>query len=128
MATTEYPTSGGSGGRIRRISSLEVTRADLVSGPSIVVPPKHLMARSDAHETAKSMEKAKMHLDEYVSSEESTPLAGSPVSGKKPVVTTDRYAFAFDIDGVLIRGGKPIPAAVEAMKCLNGDNEYGVKV
>jgi hypothetical protein len=106
---------------------LEVTRADLVSGPSIIVPPKHLMASSDAHETAKSMERAKMHLDDYVSSEESTPRAASPVFGK-PVVTTDRYAFAFDIDGVLIRGGKPIPAAVEAMKQLNGENEYGIKV
>lgn len=106
---------------------MDVTRADLVSGPSIIVPPKHLMASSDAHETARSMEKAKMHLDDYASSEESTPRAASPVSGQ-PVFTTDRYAFAFDIDGVLIRGGKPIPAAVEALKMLNGENEYGIKV
>lgn len=126
MATTEnYPTSGSR--RIRRISSLEVTREDLVSGPSIVVPPKHLMANSNAHETAKSMERAKMHLEDYESSEESTPRAASPVSGM-PLVTTDRYAFAFDIDGVLIRGGRPIPAAIEAMKVLNGENKYGIKV
>lgn len=86
------------------------------------------MANSNAHDTAKSMEKAKMHLDEYdESSEGSTPRAASPVSGT-PIVTTDRYAFAFDIDGVLIRGGKPIPAAVEALKVLNGDNKYGIKV
>lgn len=106
---------------------MEVTREDLVSGPSIVVPPKHLMANSNAHETAKSMEKAKMHLEDYESSEESTPRAASPVSGM-PLVTTDRYAFAFDIDGVLIRGGRPIPAAIEAMKVLNGENKYGIKV
>lgn len=43
-------------------------------------------------------------------------------------VTTDQFAFAFDIDGVLIRGGQAITAAVEAMKVLNGENEYGVKV
>ena len=40
----------------------------------------------------------------------------------------DNFAFAFDIDGVLVRGGKVIPEAVEAMKVLNGENEYGVRV
>jgi ribonucleotide monophosphatase NagD (HAD superfamily) len=39
-----------------------------------------------------------------------------------------KFAFAFDIDGVLLRGGKVIPEAIEAMKMLNGDNEYGIKV
>jgi ribonucleotide monophosphatase NagD (HAD superfamily) len=28
----------------------------------------------------------------------------------------------------LIRGGRPIPEAIEAMKVLNGENEYGMKV
>ncbi|ERT01319.1 uncharacterized protein SPSK_07481 [Sporothrix schenckii 1099-18] len=40
----------------------------------------------------------------------------------------DNFAFAFDIDGVLVRGGRPIPEAVEAMKVLNGDNKYGIRV
>jgi len=40
----------------------------------------------------------------------------------------DSFVYAFDIDGVLIRGGKPIPEAVEAMKVLGGDNEYGIVV
>ena len=40
----------------------------------------------------------------------------------------DKYAYAFDIDGVLIRGGKPIPEAIETMKVLNGENQYGIKV
>ena len=44
-----------------------------------------------------------------------------------PDVAED-FAFAFDIDGVLIRGGRPIPEAIEAMKVLNGENAYGVKV
>jgi ribonucleotide monophosphatase NagD (HAD superfamily) len=44
------------------------------------------------------------------------------------ILTTDSFAFAFDIDGVLVRGGRPIPEAVEAMKVLNGENEYGMKV
>ena len=48
----------------------------------------------------------------------------------RPPVTTvvDAYAFAFDIDGVLVRGGEQIPEAGEAMRILNGENEYCVKV
>jgi ribonucleotide monophosphatase NagD (HAD superfamily) len=45
-----------------------------------------------------------------------------------PAVTSDDFALAFDIDGVLIKGGQPIPAAVDAMKYINGENPYGVKV
>ncbi|KAI1336532.1 HAD-superfamily hydrolase [Xylariaceae sp. FL0016] len=40
----------------------------------------------------------------------------------------DSFAFAFDIDGVLIRGGRPIPEAIQAMKVLNGENEYGITI
>lgn len=49
-----------------------------------------------------------------------TPLDGLP--------SADTFAFAFDIDGVLVRGGEAIPEAIEAMKMLNGENKYGVKV
>ncbi|KAJ6005001.1 hypothetical protein N7540_012800 [Penicillium herquei] len=42
-------------------------------------------------------------------------------------VNTD-FALAFDIDGVLMRGGKPIPEAIEAMKYINGENPYGIRV
>lgn len=78
---------------------------------------------SDAHETAAAMEMAKHRLKERAHRDgEVTPP--TPVD----TLVTDQYAFAFDIDGVLIRGGKPIPQAVEAMKVLNGQNEYGVKV
>ncbi|KAN0095204.1 hypothetical protein V8E51_015915 [Hyaloscypha variabilis] len=44
------------------------------------------------------------------------------------VPTTDSFAFSFDIDGVLVRGGRPIPEVIEAMKVLNRENEYGLKV
>ena len=106
---------------VRRLSSMTATREDLATGPSVVVPPKHMMAPSDAHETAAALELAKHHLD-VVSSGESTPSTPPTTS------TTDQYAYAFDIDGVLIRGGNPIPEAVEAMKMLNGENEWGTKV
>ncbi|KAH8198981.1 hypothetical protein TruAng_006858 [Truncatella angustata] len=56
----------------------------------------------------------------------STPST-EPVSPLGDLVA-DSFAFAFDIDGVLIRGGRAIPEAVEAMKVLNGKNEYGIKI
>jgi len=119
--------------QIRRLSSMNAQRADLYSGPSVIVPPKHLMATSDAFETAKSMELAKIHLEESPSSEEGSPRLGSADSADSIIVPTetaitDKYAFAFDIDGVLIRGGQAIPEAVEAMKALNGHNPFGIKM
>ncbi|KAK0615196.1 HAD-like domain-containing protein [Bombardia bombarda] len=64
---------------------------------------------------------------------ECTPLSPvSPITGLVTPITdadvADNFAFAFDIDGVLIRGGRPIPEAIEAMKVLNGENEFGVRV
>lgn len=38
------------------------------------------------------------------------------------------YAFAFDIDGVLIRGPETIPQAPKALRMLNGENKYNIKV
>ncbi|KAF2102479.1 phosphatidyl synthase [Rhizodiscina lignyota] len=108
-------------GVVRRLSSEEASRRDLTQGPTVVVPPKHLMAKSDAHEVAESMEIARHELDEMRSAQT------TPESVAESIVT-DKFAFAFDIDGVLIRGGKVIPAAVEAMKMLNGENDYGIKV
>ena len=60
----------------------------------------------------------------------SCPVSGLPQqSSTSPETTvTDQYAFAFDIDGVLIRGGDPIPEAIEATRVLNGKNEYGIEV
>lgn len=38
------------------------------------------------------------------------------------------YAFAFDIDGVLVRGPDTIPEAPKALQMLNGDNKYNIRV
>ena len=70
-----------------------------------------------------------MNLEE----ESSTGTPSSPDTPGSPLTpadipTTDSFAFAFDIDGVLIRGGRPIPEAIEAMRVLNGENEYNMKV
>ncbi|CAI6332276.1 unnamed protein product [Periconia digitata] len=104
----------------RRLSSNEATQEKMRIGPTVVVPPKHLMAPSDASEIATAMELARQRV-------EAPSSPGTPPTPVE-VTTTDKYAFAFDIDGVLIRGGRPIPEAIQAMKALNGDNEYGVKV
>ncbi|CAI5759745.1 unnamed protein product [Candida verbasci] len=50
---------------------------------------------------------------------------------KKSVIDHERvasYAFCFDIDGVILRGPNTIPQAVEAIKLLNGENKYHIKV
>ena len=108
---------------VRRLSSATADFQDLSNGPHVIVPPKHITSPSDAHETAAALEMAKHRLQDL-------DLSDGTVTSTTPIetMTTDSYAFAFDIDGVLIRGGKPIPEAIEAMKVLNGQNEYGVKV
>lgn len=124
MATTERFGSQS----VRRWSSMDPVRADLYGGPSVPVPPKHLMA-SEAHETAVEMDTARQHLDEEISSDEgaTTSPTPSPVC-RPPISIADDFALAFDIDGVLVKGGQAIPAAVDAMKYINGENPYGVKV
>ncbi len=72
---------------------------------------------------------AKHHLADSSTSEATTPNESGPVTpDESGLSTTDKYAFAFDIDGVLIKGGEVIPEAIEAMKVLNGQNEFGIKV
>lgn len=107
---------------IRRHSSATASLEELALGPSVIAPPGSMDEPSDAHETAAAMEIAKRRLDLAADGSATPP----PVPPK--TTTTDRFAYAFDIDGVLIRGGKPIPQAVEAMKILNGQNEFGIKV
>ena len=113
---------------LRRLSSTTARPVDLYAGNVTVAPERHLSRPSDAHETALALERAKSRLEEE--SGESTPDASSGVATPKEggLETTDAYAFAFDIDGVLIKGGEVIPEAKEAMKMLNGANEYNIKV
>ncbi|KAK4222162.1 Haloacid dehalogenase-like hydrolase-domain-containing protein [Podospora fimiseda] len=73
--------------------------------------------------------------DDLYSASESDETSQSPISPVTNPVTpvsepnvADNFAFAIDINGVLIRGGRPTPEAIEAMKVLNGENEFGIKV
>ena len=103
---------------LRRLSSITASGAEIHNGP-ITIGSNY--RSSNAHETAIALELAKRHME----------LSGSGIatpSTPPESDTTDAYAFAFDIDGVLIKGGTVIPQAIEAMKVLNGENEYGLKV
>ncbi|RJE21183.1 Phosphatidyl synthase [Aspergillus sclerotialis] len=122
MATTGFGVQ-----RVRRLSGLDGSRADLYGGPNVVVPPKELMA-TETHDTTVQIEMVKNHLEEELSSaEEASPRVASPVN-RPPLTPADDFALAFDIDGVLVKGGQAIPEAVDALKYINGENPYGIKV
>ena len=108
---------------VRRLSSTTASSDDLHLGPAVVVPPENMDLPGQAHETAEAMELAKHKL----ALKEMTGQVSPPVTPPETDVTHS-YAFAFDIDGVLVRGGKAIPEAIEAMKVLNGQNEFGFKM
>jgi hypothetical protein len=73
----------------------------------------------DAHEVASSMNRARKQVEPVALPETSV----SQDAADAATSVTDKYAFAFDIDGVLVRGGQAIPEAVEAMRVLNGANK-----
>lgn len=119
---------------------MTATPNEVQSGNVIVVPDRLMNSQrpKTTHHGgtfAASIENARgelsaLNLEEDQTSSESdaSPLTpGSPAT-PSDLPTADTFAFAFDIDGVLIRGGAPIPEAIEAMKMLNGENEWGVKV
>lgn len=69
-------------------------------------------------------ELVKKHLDHRnVPTEDGIPLVSNT-----PGDVSDKIAFAFDIDGVLMKGGKPVPQGIEALRYLNGQNPYGMRV
>ncbi len=127
MANKVLLISPGPRPGVRRLSSTDTAFADMAVGPSVVMPPKHLTDQDHEHETAAALELAKHRLSIANSGETSQSVSTAP-STPPETSATDAFAFAFDIDGVLIRGGKPIPEAVDAIKVLNGQNKYGIKV
>jgi hypothetical protein len=130
------PPTGRPG--LRRLSSMTATAREIDSGgPVVVVPERMMVHRAQSHhggfaasiQTARN-ELAALNLEDETIESPSSSSPDEPASPITPadVPTADSFAFAFDIDGVLIRGGRPIPEAIEAMKMLNGENEYGMKV
>ncbi|CDR36648.1 CYFA0S01e03290g1_1 [Cyberlindnera fabianii] len=82
--------------------------------------------------SAKSSHKDLTALTPLTSHRSGTQLSRSgSVRHKRTVIDHERiasYAFAFDIDGVIVRGPETIPEARDALKMLNGDNKYHIKV
>lgn len=111
---------------MRRLSTADINRCDLYNGPITVGPPETVKKRSNATETAAELERAKLSLDEAASDAGTGTPESEPERPDRSI--TGKFAIAFDIDGVLVKGGKPIPAALDAMKYINGDNSYGVKM
>src|SRR4051794_1944123 len=107
---------------VRRLSSADARRCDLYSGPIVIAPPENMKAPCDADGTATRLERARRSIDE-TAADGATPEVERPDRS-----STDKFAIAFDIDGVLLKGGKPLPASIGAMKYINGDNPYGVKM
>ncbi|KAI1475509.1 hypothetical protein K445DRAFT_61773 [Daldinia sp. EC12] len=100
---------------------IETARTDLA---------RKLLVESPA--TSPSESETAPSLSPAASATSSSPESDGAVSPISPPIdeelVADSFAFAFDIDGVLVRGGRPIPEAVQAMKVLNGNNKYGIKV
>lgn len=78
-------------------------------------------------ETAPSLSPTGSATPSTPESETTSPVS-APVDDDHEDIVADGFAFAFDIDGVLVRGGRAIPEAIEAMKVLNGENQYGIKI
>lgn len=110
-------------GRFRRLSSFDYSKSqDNADKPTIVVPSETVSEETDASEIAETFELARRQMKGLKIDEEEFSIDFMPSQ------TTDKYAYAFDIDGVLIKGGEVIPEAIHAMKMLNGQNSRGIKV
>jgi hypothetical protein len=117
---------------------MTATEKDIKDGGPVVVVPERMMyqrTQSQRGGFAASLETARNELASIDLEEEAliSPTSSTPETPGSPVTpaefpTADSFAFAFDIDGVLVRGGRPIPEAIEAMKVLNGENEWGMRV
>ncbi|KAK9420713.1 putative CDP-alcohol phosphatidyltransferase class-I family protein C22A12.08c [Seiridium unicorne] len=102
------------------VDELESARSDLIHKLTTGESPVETPAASSSSGSVPALSPTQSATPSTPPTEPSSPPLGDLVA--------DSFAFAFDIDGVLIRGGRAIPEAVEAMKVLNGKNEYGIKI
>lgn len=107
---------------VRRLSNADAKRCDLYNGPIVISPLENLKAPYDADKTVASLEEAKLSLDETASDQDFSEVEHPDEN------TTDKFAIAFDIDGVLMKGGQPLPASIDAMRYLNGHNPHEMKM
>lgn len=121
----DQPQQGPSFHRGSFTDEIENARTDL---------SRKLLLSDEAGESPSTTETAQASSHSNSSAGPSTPeleATESPITppeAEDQALVADSFAFAFDIDGVLVRGGRPIPEALEAMKVLNGENKYGIKI
>ncbi|KAG7857269.1 hypothetical protein KL919_003906 [Ogataea angusta] len=118
--------------RKKRVSSLSLSDqwAGSMRSPSLAALSKLNNGNSNVSlkKTGSKVSLGKSHSRLSMSSLGSD---GHPVRYKTHIVDHFRvasYAFAFDIDGVIVKGPETIPYAREAIKMLNGENKYNIKV
>jgi hypothetical protein len=109
------------------VDELESARTDLAYKLSTGLSPTDTPAESPSTSSSESAPALSPTTSATPSTPPSAPISPSNVPVNEDLVA-DSFAFAFDIDGVLIRGGRAIPEAIEAMQVLNGKNEYGIKM
>lgn len=101
---------------------IETARTDLDRKLFLNDPPADTPPLSD---TAPSLSPTGSGTPSTPDSDATSPPSQAADEGDH---VADSFAFAFDIDGVLVRGGRAIPEAIQAMKVLNGENEWGMKI
>lgn len=113
--------------RVRRLSNFDAA-TNPYGGLNLMLPPKSLMSPRQDLPLNSPVHLADPRLDEQLKSSGTDLSTERALMTPSIVTTSDDFALAFDIDGVLVRGGKAIPEAVEAMKYINGANPYGIRV
>lgn len=117
--------------RKKRVSSLSLSDQYSVSQnsmqPLTSMTPLHGKGSEDGTAGQGNVRRSSSH-----SRRSSMKLSrSSSVRTKREIIDHERiasYAFAFDIDGVILRGPDTIPEARQALRMLNGENKYNIKV
>jgi hypothetical protein len=104
------------------MSSFDYSKTADSTNEPIVVVPETTKEEDEESEVAGGLELARRQMQGLKVADDDFTLDFTPTK------VTDKYAYAFDIDGVLIKGGEVIPEAIHAMKMLNGQNSKGIKV
>ncbi|KAJ5240178.1 phosphatase [Penicillium chermesinum] len=113
--------------RLRRLSSLDAT-AKKYGHLHMALPPRSLNRPTKDLPLDSPIHLADPLLDQGLASTGGMANGEVPLATPSIGTTSEDFALAFDIDGVLIRGGTAIPEAIEAMKYINGENPYGIRV
>ncbi len=118
----------------RTFPSLTELDTNLPSATSVNTPPSSMTSPVLTRKSrVSSLSLSDIHIQLQRARSGSRPRSRSRSASrmKKSIIDHPRvasYAFAFDIDGVIVRGPETIPEAIQAVNLLNGDNRYKIKI